>query len=95
MESKLDGPRDGTTFDPTRDMARLNKQARDVATVMIDGRWRSLRELSDATGHPEASVSARLRDLRKTRFGAHVVERQNMGGGLWNYRLMWRHDDSD
>jgi hypothetical protein len=58
---------------------------------MLDGRWRTLRQISDATGSPEASVSARLRDMRKPRFGASTVDRERMGdpdGGLHRYRLL-------
>jgi hypothetical protein len=55
---------------------------------MKAGTWLTLHEISVGTGDPEASVSARLRDLRKTKFGGHEVERQNLGGGRWVYRLV-------
>jgi hypothetical protein len=62
---------------------------RAVAALMLDGRWRTLRQISDATGSPEASVSARLRDMRKPRFGLSTVERERMGDdGLHRYRLL-------
>jgi len=43
---------------------------------------------------PEASVSARLRDLRKAKFGGYRVERQRVreGRGLYHYRLTGRTD---
>lgn len=88
----LDGPRGGVTFDPDRDGARLNRQMRDVFRVVADEAWHTLPGLSRATGHPEASISARLRDLRKPRFGGHVVERTYLGEGLWAYRLHLRGD---
>ena len=78
---------DGETYDHARDQVRLGKQAYAVFNVMQDGRWRSLRQISDAAGCPEASASARLRDFRKERFGSHAVERENRGGGNWWYRL--------
>jgi predicted ArsR family transcriptional regulator len=57
---------------------------------MVDGKWRTLREIADALTIPEASASARLRDLRKERFGNYQVERQRRGEGrkgLFEYRM--------
>ena len=57
---------------------------------MRDGAWRTLDEISVAVGAPPASVSARLRDLRKEKFGAHLVERRSRGErgrGLYEYRV--------
>lgn len=83
-----DGPRDGDTFDPATDTVRLNDQMRRVADVMGDSQWRTLREIADITGDPEASVSARLRDFRKPRFGGlAVLRRRRDGQGLYEYRL--------
>lgn len=84
----LFGPRSGQTFDAARDTSRLNRQALDVWKVMRDGYWHTLEELAYVTGHPEASVSARLRDLRKPRFGSRTIQRQHVGGGLWEYRYV-------
>ena len=77
----------GDTFDQTRDGARLNAQAQKVFDVMCDRSWRTLGQIAEATGAPEASVSARLRDLRKPRFGGFTVERRHRDRGLWEYRL--------
>ncbi len=85
--ASLDGPRDGVTFVPERDEVRLNRQARCVFMLMRDGHWRSLAQISMITGEPEASISARLRDFRKAKFGGHLVERRHVGSGLWEYRL--------
>lgn len=81
------GDRDGVSFDRKRDGARLNKQAQEVFNVMADGRWHTLSDISGKTNHPEASVSARLRDLRKPKFGGFTVERQALSKGLWQYRM--------
>jgi len=78
---------DGETYEPERDAVRLGKQMRRVYNVMIDGQWRTLAELAAAAEAPEASVSARLRDLRKTRFGARIVDRHHITNGLFEYRL--------
>ena len=73
--------------------APSGKQFRDVQTLMSDARWRTVAEISDATGHPECSVGARVRDLRKPQFGGHSVHRRRrlIGGclsRLWEYRLL-------
>lgn len=81
------GSRDGQTFDAKRDGARLNKQAQDVFDYMTRHNWSTLYQISYGTGHPEASVSARLRDLRKPKFGGHKVERRYVVKGMWQYRV--------
>lgn len=86
-DAPRDGHRDGATHDASVDYVRLNRQLADVWRVMRDGRWRTLREISAASGHPEASVSARIRDFRKERFGGHSVQRQRIEGDGYNYRL--------
>jgi len=78
---------DGDTYDRERDHDRLNAQLRRVLARLQDRAWHTLGDLSSATGDPEASVSARLRDLRKEKFGAHVIERQYLSDGLWQYRM--------
>ena len=82
---------DATLFDgpllADEDHSRLARQLGRVRTLMLDGQWRSLQEIADATHDPPASVSARLRDLRKPRFGGHNVERKNCGKGLFQYRI--------
>lgn len=81
---------DGRTYNGHFDYERLGRQAQGVFGVMRDGQWRTLAEISAATGYPEASISARLRDFRKEKFGAHTVEDRRCGNparGLWEYRL--------
>ena len=83
----IEGDRDGETFNSERDLSRLNQQARDVYAVVQDGQWHTLMGIAKITGHPEASVSARLRDLRKPRFGGFTVERRYIADGLYQYRV--------
>jgi hypothetical protein len=85
-----DGPRDGGTYDDPLDHDRLNRQMRAVHVVMSDGNWHTLADLEAATGCPQASLSARLRDFRKDRFGANTVERRRVPfrPGVWEYRLV-------
>jgi hypothetical protein len=92
-EELLEGDRDGHTYDHEKDYARLNAQHRRVYRVMSSGAWYTLAEISDQTGDPEASISARIRDFRKARFGGHTVERRrHEDTGLWLYRLIWNPD---
>jgi hypothetical protein len=91
VEAKEIGMRfDGATYSPEHDEARLTGQNQRVHALMQDGEWRTLEEISSATGAPQASVSARLRDLRKERFGGFIVDRRHRGDpsrGLYEYRL--------
>jgi uncharacterized protein YfaT (DUF1175 family) len=79
---------DGDTYEPERDADRLGAQMRRVAEVMRNGKWMTLAGIAEATNDPEASVSARLRDLRKKRNGAHVIEREYVMRGLFRYRMV-------
>ena len=74
----------GATFDAARDGKRLNEQCQRVFDAMIDGVERGLGQIAALTGDPEASVSARLRDLRRYGF---TVSRRYVERGLWLYRV--------
>ena len=78
---------DGRTYVHERDGGRLASQHKRVLSALEAGGWWTLRELSLATGAPEASVSARIRDLKKARFGSHKIESQYVRRGLWQYRM--------
>lgn len=78
----------GRTYDAPRDYARMNKQLRAVFDRMSDGQWRTLAELSDFVSGSDTSLSARLRDLRKSEYGSHIVESRPRSGGMaWEYKL--------
>lgn len=84
------GHRDGDTYEAEFDYERLNDQAKRVYSVIVGGAWWTLGEIAEITRDPEASVSARLRDLRKPRFGALTIERRSRDRerGLFEYRLV-------
>lgn len=92
VEARFEHPRfDGATYEPRYDDARLTGQLRRIWDVMRDGSWHTLHEVAEATGDPEASISAQLRHLRKPRFGQHTIERRTRGvreSGLYEYRLV-------
>jgi hypothetical protein len=75
----------GSTFEPKRDGARLGQQLERVRNLMADNQWRTLAEIGEAVGSPEASVSARLRDLRGQGL---TVDREFVRRGLWRYRVL-------
>jgi hypothetical protein len=96
MPTPFDNPRfDGDTYDEERDQQPLKKQLQAVAVIMADHQWRTLEELAESVTlrigrrASEASVSARLRDLRKPRFGGKTVERRAKPGAkrLFQYRI--------
>lgn len=78
---------DGATIEPKRDQSRLQIQLAAVRSAMWDGKWHTLEWIAEVTGAPQASVSARLRDLRKVKFGAYKVERRYVAEGLFEYRI--------
>ena len=79
---------DGITINDERDNGRLQAQLDRVRAVMLGSlNWWTLRDIATWTGYPEASVSARLRDLRKAKFGGYNVERKYVERGIWAYRV--------
>lgn len=85
----------GRTFDATLDAKRLGAQLTRVLEAMSDGKWRTLSEIQScilATKNkrdPEASLSARLRDIRKLYGEAAMESRRRVEDGvdgLWEYR---------
>lgn len=86
---------DGSTYKPDFDYSRLTGRQAALWVFMVlesAGAWRSLAEISDATGYPEASVSAGLRDFRKPKWGRHMVEAKRVPcherAGWWVYRII-------
>lgn len=81
----------GAGYNKVFDHERLSGQAKGVYNLMSDGRWRTLSEINDELGYPEASISAQLRAFRRKEFGSHTVNRRRRGnptGGLHEYSLV-------
>lgn len=72
------------------DVPRLAGQLARVYSLMADGKYRTLEQIALATGCLETSASARLRDLRKTKFGRHTVIARPVDGVplVYEYRLL-------
>lgn len=85
---------DGASFDRQIDGERLGSQLAAVKLYLIQngGEWYTLARLSFLLGYPEASISARLRDLRKARHGGYEIARRRVGPGRgqWEYSLVSR-----
>lgn len=80
----------GPLFDEAIDGERIEKQMDRIRGVLLSHAWLSLAQLANATGDPEASISAQIRHLRKPRFGGHTIEkrRRQPEGGTWEYRMV-------
>lgn len=82
---------DGSTYDAEHDLARLSTQFEKVRAAMLSGKWFTLGELQKICGGSESGISARVRDLKKKKFGSYPVERRRRGEakrGLWEYRIV-------
>lgn len=92
MESQSEFVFDGHTYIADHDCVRLTGQWERVFGVMQHGEWLTLHEITRRVGRgSEAGVSARIRDLRKRRFGGYTVERRRRGdpkAGVHEYRLV-------
>jgi len=83
---------DGQTFDAKQDGSRLASQFIATRELMLDHEWRNLAQIVLALRKQgihvtESSISARIRDLRKAKFGGYSVERRRVIGGLFEYRI--------
>lgn len=80
----------GPVYVPKIDSARLSIQYKRIFDLMEDAIWRTLGEIADATGDPQASISAQLRHMRKERFGGHKINKARVAldSGLWVYQLV-------
>lgn len=78
---------DGATYEPVRDRERLTAQLDRVRKVMESGKKVTLTYLARVCDCSEASVSARLRDLRKKRFGGFTIERTYKEKGVFEYQM--------
>ena len=95
---------DGKTYDPALDKSRLKSQLGRVFDVMADGRWHTLADIEEAifSQHgkcdSQPGISARIRDLRKPKFGGYEIEHRRVTlrahnlsepikTGTWEYRI--------
>jgi hypothetical protein len=87
VQERFNGP----VYESAMDKNRLTLQLGRIYKCMIDGRWRTLEEISQITGDGESSISAQLRHLRKPKFGSYEVQKKIRGdrkNGLYEYRVL-------
>ena len=87
-------PFGGETYDRSIDKPRLSTQFVAVRELLLAAAqvemWFTLHEIELDLGYPQASISARIRDLRKEKFGGYEVERRRRTAksGTWEYRIV-------
>jgi|TARA_Y100001951_G_C11250905_1_gene246312 biotin operon repressor len=90
MFSEADNPHfNGPDYIAKLDHKRLTTQKDRIKSLMIDGTWRSLSDIREALGYPEASISAQLRHLKKGKFGGYCLEKRRSKNqeGLFEYKI--------
>ena len=69
---------------------RIESQRAEVGRLMRDGKWRTVPEIAEALRYPPASIpaiGARVRDMRKPKYGAHTVDRNERKPWLFEFRV--------
>lgn len=85
-----EGRKLGPLFSPHPDAPRLQAGMAKVLAFALGNEWRTLRQIEEATGVPQASASAHLRHLTRAEWGGYIKQRRKVPGkpGLHEYRLM-------
>ncbi len=65
----------------------LTGAGKRVLDFMSDHEWHTLDEISRAALCSPTGASARIRDLRKARYGSHSVECRQVSVSVFQYRL--------
>jgi len=81
-------PTFGPDYDEKIDGLRIKKQMQAIRDFMLnENKYITLQEIETALGYPQASISAQLRHLRKSRFGGYLVEKRRRGTE-WEYMVI-------
>lgn len=78
----------GKSYVADRDEDRLKRQLDQVYNFMKDSKWHTPEEITGAIDGTWASASSRIRDLRKSQHGGHVILRRYDGDGIWLYQML-------
>ena len=72
----------------------MSTQMERVFNVLKVGGYFTLDEIADQTGDPQQAISARIRDLRKPKYGGHTIERKQFetSGKAWCYKMTVNED---
>ncbi len=87
---KFEGfPFKGSDYQRKFDLKRLTGQLKDIYLLMMDGKFRTLKEIEIITGHPQASISAQLRNLRnRFKMTLNKQPRGDRESGLFEYQIL-------
>jgi hypothetical protein len=79
---------DGETYDEELDGERMTTQLELVREIMSDQGWHRIIEVANRVDCTESGAAARIRDLRKEKFGSWEIMRRRVahGNGLHEYR---------
>lgn len=69
-------------------MKKRERLVEKCRLLMADGDWWTIPTMAAALPCSQTGASARIRDLRKVRFGSHTVVKKRIGGGLYAYRMI-------
>jgi len=90
---------DGAFFDFEIDHSRLTKQMGLIFLVILDGKFKSVIQIQEEILNrfykrcAQTSISAILRDFRKTKWGEHTVNtRRVKDTGLFEYQFIFNSD---
>ena len=87
--SLFDAPFDGDDYVDSRDRQRLKGQMQRVYNCLNDYRWWTVDDICRVTGDRNgASISAQIRNLRKPKFGAYIIEKEHKRNGLYAFRML-------
>lgn len=82
---------DGATYSKPLDKPRLTTQLAKVRHALDSGRWLTYDEIAAMEGlRVTNGIGARIRDLRKEKFGGRTVPGRRRGDprdGLWEFRM--------
>ena len=67
---------------------RMDSRNKAIFKVMKNEKWFTLKEINELTGYPSATASAGIRDFRKSQFGSNIVEKNYLGKGIYQYKLI-------
>ena len=67
-------PFDGATYVRNRDFSRLTTQLEKVKAILLDYEPHRIDEIEQLVGCRSAGVTARVRDLRKEKFGGFRID---------------------
>ena len=74
-------------FDKTRQLGQVYAAMKDGKAITL---WSLRCLIADKFNayHSETAISARIRDLRKAKYGAYHVETKKRSKGVYEYRLI-------